>query len=484
MDGISMRQPPQNQEAERALLGAILASPRAYHAVSDFLEPQHFIDPLHQTIFAACARRISAGQVADAVTLKDEVDLSEVGGAGYLAQLLMAMVGVNTAAGYGQAIKDAWVRRSVIEIGAELVSAAFDQTPDQSTSQLAADAFGKLTAAMENSSVRKGISFNEAMDEAIAQAEAAFKAGGISGISTGFDSLDKQIGGGLRPGNLIVLGARPGMGKTGLGLQIAVRRAQAAYTHVAQARAAGIKPDPKKAAGVLVVSLEMEAAELATRALSEISGVPGWRMQSGQLDQRDFNAIVKARLTLKDLPLTIEDVAGQSASTIALKARMAQRRHGLSLVVVDHLQIVRTDTADDKSGTAVAVGRVSGAMKRMAKDLGIPVLLLAQLSRGVEQRDDKRPVLSDLKYSGDIEQDADVVAFLYRAEYYLGKGQPERREGEGADKWQVRIQEWRQAKLEKAGRAEVLFEKMRGGSTGVVELMFDGPTTSFSEMPE
>ena len=474
--GLSLRQQPDNLLAEKALLGALLANNKALDRCLPDLKPHHFSDPAHGAIFEAIASRVERGRVADALTVRQDFlnspALDEVGGVAYFGELLGSMVSISAVPDYARTITDSWSQRQLIEIGAELINRAFD--PGADASVIAAEALDRLTTALESQSGQKTISLDEAMDAALEAAREAYEMGGVSGLSTGMPTVDAQMAGGLRPDTLTILGARPGMGKTGIAVQWAVNAAREAKRRndAAKQRVAG---------GVLVISLEMSASDLGMRVLSCLSRVPGNRIQTGKLDQADFNALAKARLELGGLPLSIEDSAGQSMADIAVKARLAQRRHGLALVVVDHLQIVQTNANDERSGNTVAVGRISGGMKRLAKDLHIPVLVLAQLSREVERREDKRPVLSDLRYSGDIEADADNVGFLYRPEYYLGKSPPDMKPGERRDQYDDRVEAWHDSCRRLAGVAEFNLAKVRSGSTGTVPLRFDGPTTSFSE---
>ena len=474
--GLSLRQRPDNLQAEMALLGALLANNKTFDRCPAFLRPHHFSEAAHGAIFEAIAGRLEQGRTADAVTIRQDFlnspALDAVGGNAYFADLLRSMVSVSAVPEYARVIYESWSQRQLIEIGADLIDSAFNPSADASS--IAAETLDRLTTALESQTGQKTVSLDEAMDAALDLAREAYEMGGVSGLSTGMPTVDAQMAGGLRPDTLTILGARPGMGKTGIAVQWAVNVAR-------EAKRRNDAAGERVAGGVLVISLEMSASDLGTRVLSCLSRVPGNRIQTGRLVQADFDALVKARHELSGLPLSIEDSAGQSVADIAIKARLAQRRHGLSLVVVDHLQIVQTNATDERSGNTVAVGKISGGMKRLAKDLHIPVVVLAQLSREVERRDDKRPVLSDLRYSGDIEADADNVGFLYRPEYYLGKLPPEMKPGERRDQYDDRVDAWHDSCRRLAGVAEFALAKVRSGATGTVSLRFDGPTTSFSE---
>ena len=232
--------------------------------------------------------------------------------------------------------------------------------------------------------------------------------------------------------------------------------------------------------GTLAISLEMSAAELGRRALSAAAGVPVMTIKRGRVTSWQAAAVLTARKELAGLPMTIEDGGGLTAAQIDIACRRAHRKHGLGLIMIDHLHIVRPEDGDARNGGTWAIGRISGAMKRLAKKHRCPVLLLAQLSRNLESRDDKRPTLPDLRQAGEIEQDADTVSFVYRPEYYLGN-QPEGSNGEGPDKVAIKVQQWEQKKRELAGKAELIIAKVRDGEAGTVPLTFNGAMTSFSE---
>lgn len=471
--GLSQRLPPTNLQAEQALLGAIMANPKAYHAVSGFLRSQHFADPVHQDIFKTIGWRIAKGGVADAVWLTayyaNSPILDEVGGAGYIAQLLTAMVGILNAADYGRAIAEDWVRREMISVGEDMVNGAFDRSIELSA---LLDATMKgLDATTLNDAERPAVvSMNAAMDEAIARAERARTGQGRGGLLTGFPSLDRVYNG-MLDGTLHIIGARPGMGKSALAWQMAIHAGLAC------------REDPAKG-GVFVQSLEMGAGELGERALSAFGGIPADLLQRGE-HQFHRSSLAMAREELADLPLDIDETAGLSMAQISLRAREAHRKFGkLALVLVDHLHIVSYDPDAGRSGfgPTQAVGQISKGLKKLAKDLRCPVVALAQLSRGVEGREDKRPTLSDLRQSGDIEQDADSVAFLYRPEYYLPKGDPEQKPGEPLAQWQGRVREYDEQKQRLYGKAEVIFEKVRGGRPQIVRMRWEAETTHFVDL--
>lgn len=463
--GLSQRVPPSSIQAEQALLGAIFANNKAMDRIG-LLRPEHFADPIHAKIFERCARRIEAGQIADPYSLAPDFEnthiLDDVGGTGYLSQLLTAMVGIINAGDYARVIRDCWLRREFIDIGERLVNAAFGESPDADPASIASEAIARIDeVAMGSGTLKASVTtLDNAMDAAIAAMEAARTHKGPAGISTGFRCIDTRLGG-LEPGHVYVIAGRPGMGKSALAHEIAINAARAGV-------------------GVLELSLEMSATQLGRRALSAASGVPQFNMKTGFVSDEHANRLIRARREIGGLPLTIDDAGGQTPAMIAAKARAAKRKHGLGLLMIDHLNLMRADDADAKHGGTWAVGRASNTVLQIAKDCGCPVLLLAQLNRGPENREDKRPTLADLRQAGDIEQDAYAVGFVYRAEYYLS-GQPERREGENDSKYHDRVNEWENRKRDLAGRAELIWAKVRDGSPGTDDLTFDGPTTSFGE---
>ena len=339
--GLSQRLPPSNMQAEQALLGALLANNRAYERVSEFLAPEHFADPIHGRIFQAIARRIEAGQLADAVTLKAEFEhsgvLEEVGGTAYLAQLLTAMVGIINAGEYGRAVHDAWLRRQLIDIGETVVNNAFGADAELDGAQQIEAAEHSLFQLATDGAVAGGfVTFERALIEAIHGAERAFKrAGHVSGLTTGLRDLDAKMGG-LHPSDLVILAGRPGMGKTALATKIAFGAAKAL---LAEARATDPNALPK--ATVAVFSLEMSAEQLATRLLSEESQVSGDRIRRGDISQRDFDKFVQVSREIASLPIDIDDTPAITLSALRTRARRLKRTKGLALVVVDYIQLMR-----------------------------------------------------------------------------------------------------------------------------------------------
>jgi len=470
------RIPPRNVEAEQALLGAILVNNRAYERVSEFLRPEHFADPLHGRIYAACARLIERGQIADGTTLKHIFDadpnFAEIGGADYVARLARAAVTVINAADYGRIIYDLHLRRRLIDLGEDVVNDAFDTQTDTRASEQIATAEQKLYDLATAGDFEGGFqAFHAAMALAVDKAQSAFqREGRLVGVGTGFRKLDNLLGG-LHPSDLIVLAGRPSMGKTALATNIAFH---AAKTYREVLDEAGNR-HPADGAVVGFFSLEMSAEQLATRILAEESHIQSEKIRKGEISHDDFTRLVQASQELQRAPFFIDDTPALNISALRTRARRLQRQHGLGLIVVDYLQLVAAGGGREHNRVQ-EISEITRGLKTLAKELNVPVLALSQLSRAVEQREDKRPQLSDLRESGAIEQDADVVMFIYREEYYLERGQP--REGTPEhDEWVAKMEQVHNL-------AEVIVAKQRHGPTNKVALGFEGAFTKFSDIED
>ena len=474
-----MREPPHNLEAEQGLLGAILVNNRAYEQVGEYLTAEQFADPAHGRIFEACGRLIERGQIANPVTLKPLFDqdeaLSEVGGAQYLVRLAASVVTVINAEDYGRAIRDAHIRRQLIDLGEDIVNDAYTQDLEAPATDQIEIAEGKLFSLAENGSSEGGFRpFGDALTESVRMAEAAFKRdGGLAGVATGFKDLDKQLGG-LHPSDLLILAGRPAMGKTALVTNIAFHVATAAQR-------AGDTEKPV----VAFFSLEMSAEQLATRVLSETTEISSEKIRRGELNGDDFQKMVRSSQELESAPLFIDDTPAITISAMRTRARRLKRQQGLCLIIVDYLQLMRPAAGQRPENRVQEISSITQGLKAIAKELNVPVIALSQLSRAVEQREDKRPVLADLRESGSIEQDADVVMFVFREEYYLGKAEPVQRAEENDDKYHERVDQWQERCNKAYGKAEVIIGKQRHGPTGTVVMHFHGPTTKFSDyIPE
>ncbi len=480
--GLSQRLPPSNVQAEQALLGALLANNRAYERVSEFLAPEHFADPIHGRIYQAIARRVEAGQLADAVTLKAEFEhsgfLEEVGGTAYLAQLLTAMVGIINAGEYARAIHDAWLRRQLIDIGETVVNNAFRADAELDGGKQIEAAEHSLFQLATDGAVAGGfVSLQRALAEAILGAERAVRgAGHVMGLTTGLHDLNKKTGG-LHPSDLVILAGRPGMGKTSLATTVAYRAAKAI---LAEARQSDPNAVPKKC--VAFFSLEMSAEQLATRLLAEETRIRSDRIRLGDISQRDFDTFVGASREMATAPLEIDDTPAITLSALRTRARRLKRTKGLALVVVDYLQLMRPAAGTKPENWVLEIGQITQGLKAIAKELAVPVLALSQLSRAVEAREDKRPQLADLREFGTIEQDADAVMFLYREEYYLAQGEPQRARFDGDDKYNDALTKF-MANMELAhNKADLIIAKQRHGPTGTIPLFFEAEFTRFDDI--
>jgi replicative DNA helicase len=482
--GLSQRLPPSNLQAEQALLGALLANNRAYERVSEFLTAVHFADPIHGRIYQAIQRRIESGQLADAVTLKSEFEhsgvLEEVGGTAYLAQLLSSMVGIINAGEYGRAIHDTWLRRQLIDVGETIVNNAFGAEPElNGVGQIESAEQSLFELATDGGAGDGGfVSLETALTEAIRTAETAFhQSGHVTGLTTGLRDIDAKLGG-LHPSDLLILAGRPGMGKTALATKIAFG---AAKSLLAAARADG--PDVRPRQQVAIFSLEMSAEQLATRLLSEESRISGDHIRRGNIGQKDFDRFVEVSREIGSLPLQIDDTPAITMSMLRTRCRRLQRTKGLALVVVDYLQLMRPSAGTRPENRVLEISMITQGLKALAKELAIPVLALSQLSRQVENREDKRPQLSDLRESGSIEQDADVVMFVFREEYYLEQRMPKEVAFDGgSDKFNAAMDEWQQKMAQVHNKADLIIAKQRHGPTGSIPLFFEGAYTRFADL--
>ncbi|KXV47725.1 MAG: replicative DNA helicase [Gluconobacter albidus] len=474
------RSPPSSVAAEQALLGAILTNNKAYERVSDFLEPAHFSDPLNGRIYEAIARRIERGQLADPVTMRAEFEhtgvLDAAGGPAYLAKLLTAMVGIVNAGDYGRVIHDAWVRRQLIDIGETVVNNAFGARPDlDGSDQIAASEEALFKLATERGQEGGFVSFTNALTEAVKVATKAYqRTGDVVGLTSGLRDFDKRTGG-LHPSDLIILAGRPAMGKTALATKIAF---SAARSILRDAEDSGEKPK----GSVAIFSLEMSSEQLATRILSGEAEVSGEKIRRGDIGQKEFDRFVRVARELQRLPLYIDDTPAISLSAMRTRCRRLARTQGLSLVVVDYLQLMRPAIGTKPDSRVLEISMITQGLKAIAKELSVPVIALSQLSRQVESREDKRPMLSDLRESGSIEQDADAVMFVYRDEYYLQQRQPKDSAYDSNDKFQVATEEWQRKMALVHNKAELILEKQRHGPTGMIQLYFEGEYTRFGDL--
>jgi replicative DNA helicase len=474
-DDDDFRQSPHNVEVEQALLGAVLINNEAFYRVSDFLEPVHFFDPLHRDIYEKCAQLIRMGKIADPRTIKSFLEerqtVGEITVAEYLARLAYEAATIINAEDYGRTIYDLAIRRSLITIGEDMVNIAFDAPVDMGPRAQIEDAERRLYELAEAGQFNTGfLGFNEALKTAIDMASSAFqRTGHLSGLATGLADMDRLMGG-LQASDLLILAGRPGMGKTALATNLAYNIAKAWR---GEQQADGVI---KTVDGGIVgfFSLEMSSEQLATRIISEQAGVSSSEIRRGAIHEDQFDRIVEAAQEMQRIPLWIDQTGGISIAQLAARARRLKRQRGLDLLIIDYIQLIQGSTRRSSENRVQEITEITTKLKALAKELNVPILALSQLSRQVESREDKHPQLSDLRESGSIEQDADVVLFIYREEYYLKNRKP--KEGtEDFYKWA--------AEMEQAhGRAEVIIGKQRHGPTGTIELQFEDELTRFSSL--
>ena len=463
---------PHSTEAEQQLLGAILTNNDVYDRVAAIIGPQHFYDPVHARIYEVASARIAKNNLASPVTLKafleDDEGLKEIGGPAYLTRLAGSAISSFAVRDYAQMIYDMAIRRELISLGHEIAGKAARLDVDSEPKDQIVEAEQQLYTLAEQGQSDSGFqSFLKAVTDAVNVANAAYmREGGLAGIATDLIDMDKMLGG-LHKSDLLILAGRPSMGKTSLATNIAF--------NVAKAYKRGTHPDGTEGAvdgGVVgFFSLEMSAEQLAGRILAEASEISSHKIRQGDMDESEFRRFVDAAKELEACPLFIDDTAAIPISQLAARARRLKRTHGLDLLIVDYLQLVR-GTSDNR---VQEIGEISMGLKAIAKELNIPVIALSQLSRQVESRDDKRPQLSDLRESGSIEQDADVVMFVFREEYYVEREKPSEEKLEETAEWQERM-----SRLH--GKAEVIIGKQRHGPIGTVELSFEAQFTRFGNL--
>jgi replicative DNA helicase len=463
---------PHSLEAEQALLGAILVNNEAFHRVADYLRPEHFYEPVHARLFDAIARRVADGRLADPVTLKRLFDedeaLKEVDGGAYLAALARAAEAIVNADHYGRVIHDLALKRGLIQVGEETVNRAYDAQADEGGREQIEQAEAKLYSLAQEGEVQGDFKdFPQVLTNTIKLVESAYhKDGKVTGVPTALTGLDEKLGG-LQNSDLVILAARPSMGKTALAVTMAAN-ASAQRRH-------DYDGDGFETYPVAVFSLEMSAEQLAMRLLAAEARISSDDLRKGRIDtDAEWQRLVEGSQALARRPLFIDDTPALSVAAVRTRARRMKRKHGLSLVVVDYLQLLRGTTRQSQQNRVLEIGEITMTLKAVAKELNVPVLALSQLSRGVESREDKRPQLADLRDSGTIEQDADVVMFLYREEYYLSRSEPKLRENEKHDDFSKRYQAWAQRCQEMHNKAEVIVAKQRNGPIGSVTLQFDG----------
>ena len=465
---------PHSIEAEQQLLGGLLNNNDLYYSLEDKVDPEHFYDPVHSRIFEIISTRIKDGKLASAVTvntfLTEDEGLKELGGSSYLAQLMAGSVASSAIKDYSKLVYDLAIRRELIILGQEISSRAQSIKVDEQPEEQIILAEQNLYKIGDSGKSETGFkSFLKALGEAVQVANAAHhRDGNLAGISTGFIDLDKKMGG-LHSSDLIILAGRPSMGKTSLATNIAYNIAKSFKKND---NADGTSETVNGGTDGFY-SVEMSAEQLAARILSETAEIPSEQIRRGDMTESEFRRFVEAAKSIESSPLFIDDTPALTIAQLASRARRLKRTHGLDALIIDYLQLVRAGSSRDNRVNEIS--EITQGLKAIAKELNIPVIALSQLSRQVENRDDKRPQLADLRESGSIEQDADVVLFVYREEYYKEREKPSDHDLEKMAIWQEEMDRLH-------GRAELILGKQRHGPIGTVELSFEGKYTRFGNL--
>jgi len=473
---------PSNVEAEAAFLGAVLIDNRVIEELSTPLRPDHFFEPVHGRIYERIIHLLDRKAVVTPVTLRPYFEADEalkaIGGVSYLARLTADGQGLLAPRELAEQIYELALLRELVSVGRNLVTNAMDTSESVAPLEQITAAEAALYAVADGASTQQQAqSFGEATRTAIIAIEKALNSGGhIAGKTTGFTSVNEKIGG-LHDSDLIILAGRPGMGKTSLATNIAFNAANRLLSDIQ----AGIDEKASVGAATVFFSLEMSADQLATRILAESSGISSESLRTGRISREDFQALSFASQRLAELPLYIDDTPALTIAAMRARARRLKRKHNIGLIIVDYLQLLQgSGRANDNRVNEIS--EISRGLKTLAKELQVPVIALSQLSRAVEQRDDKKPMLSDLRESGSIEQDADMVWFVYREDYYVKATEPKfPAEGDPpdvADKWE----KWRQKMEQVTGLAELIIAKQRHGATGKVRMRFEARITRFSDL--
>jgi replicative DNA helicase len=464
---------PQNIEAEQSLIGSILFDNKVMEDLPTNFVSRHFFDPLHSSIFEACISLTDNGRLADPVTLKgylkDDVSLRDIDIKQYLSDLREGTVSLSKAKFYADEIRNCYVRRSLIRIGDDLIDRSINPSIEISPDQEISNTEEQLYNLAEKDQVNSGpIDFKTILGKATNQINEAYqRKGSLSGVDTGFSGLNRQLGG-LNKSDLLVLAGRPAMGKTALATNIGFNAAKTSKIENNQS--------------ILIFSLEMSAEQLAQRILAEQSTIDSHKLRNGDISEKEFSDLVSTQNEIMNLPFFIDDTPAISVGQIASRARRLKRTNGLALIIIDYIQLIQGTKASEAQGRVQEVSSITRGLKSLAKELDVPILALSQLSRAVEQREDKRPILADLRESGSIEQDADVVMFVYREEYYLDKSEPTQRDNENQESFNERFLRWQDRRNLAEGKAEIIISKQRHGPTGIIQVQFEAKYTRFMDL--
>ena len=466
---------PQNLEAEQSLLGSILFDNKTLEELPTNFNSNYFFDPLHSNIFDACISLIENGRLADPLTLKNylndnkyniDIDIEK-----YLVDLRDGVLSLSKAKFYADEIRSCYIRRSLIIIADDLIHRSKNPSLETSPDQEISITEEKLYNLAEKDQINSGPSdFKTVLTKTTKQINESYnRKGKLSGVDTGFSGINRQLSG-LNKSDLIVLAGRPAMGKTALATNIGFNAAKSS------------KLDKNEA--ILIFSLEMSAEQLAQRILAEQSSIDSHRLRSGDIEDKEFSKLVETQNDIHSLPFFIDDTPAISVGQIASRARRLKRTNGLGLIIIDYIQLIQASKASEYQGRVQEVSNITRGLKSLAKELNVPILALSQLSRAVEQREDKKPILADLRESGSIEQDADVVMFVYREEYYLDKNEPNQRDNENQESFNERFARWQDKRSAAEVKAEIIVSKQRHGPTGVIQVQFEAKLTRFMDLAQ
>ena len=456
------RKLPSNIDAEQALIGSVLVNNDIIDEVASIINFNEFYDPVHSKIYSSIEKLHNKGMIANPITLKTSFEkddnLSEVGGTEYLVKLTRLSSSVKQSIDYAKIIHEKFVKRELFKISEYLSEDAIDEKLEKSGEDIIQDTEKMLFDLAERGTFNQSfLKFDQALDQTIEMATNAMKSDtGIVGIPTGLNDLDERLGG-LHKSDLVIIAGRPSMGKTALATNIAYYAAKKVL-------------DGGKKTSIAFFSLEMSSEQLATRIISEQSRIKSNDIRRGKVTEEEFNRLIETSRNIHQLPLIIDETPAVTIATLSNRARRIKRKFGLNLIVVDYIQLMSSGSRR-YDGRVQEISEITQGLKALAKELNVPVLALSQLSRAVEQRDDKKPQLADLRESGSIEQDADVVIFVFREEYYLANKEPKMGTTEHM--------EWQSKMSEINGQANLIIGKQRHGPTGTINVEFEGMFTKF-----
>ena len=469
-----------NLDAELALIGCILWDNRNYEKISDFLSEDHFVDKTNKIIYSTIRKLLDKNILVSPITLKnylpeDENNFNKIN---YLNQLKDSAPSTQNTYNYGKIIYDLYVKRNLIGIAQSVIQEASSNINEQAENLIENAENDLYNLSQSGNSERKFVNFGSALQGAVDIISEAFKRDGkIAGVPSGFKDLDKKLGG-LHKSDLIIIAGRPSMGKTALGTNIAFNCAIKYKEEKDEFNKKKLIDGGK----VAFFSLEMSSEQLATRILAEQTKIPGDKMRKAELNKEDFNNIAKTSNELENLNLIIDDNPVLTIPTLRARSRRLKRLHDINLIIIDYLQLMSASTNNRNDGRVQEISEITRGLKSIAKELNIPIIALSQLSRQVEQREDKRPQLSDLRESGTIEQDSDVVMFIYRESYYLERLEPIKKPEEDDIKYNERVSRWQQLTNENYNKAEIIIAKQRHGPIGSIKMHFDANYTKFSDL--